>query len=292
MNILTFDIEEWAIEKRRGGNAVKYAEYDRYLDMILSTLSEQNLKATFFCVGEMGLFFPEVVRKIRENGHEIGCHSHAHNWMNKMTYKECRQDTIVAIDSLEQCLGEKVKCYRAPAFSIGDGNPWMFEILSEVGVTHDASVFPLKRDFGGFSGFGSRVPCIIDYGGTRIKEFPICTTKVFGKEVAYSGGGYFRLFPLNMIRSSMKSAEYCMCYFHIMDFLPETSGIVSKEAYEAYYKEPGTLKNRCVRFLKSNLGKQQAWGKYESLLSDTDFICIEDSDSLINWGDAKVVHLQ
>ena len=168
MKILTFDIEEWYIEQQDGGHAEKYAEYDRYLNAILDKLDDRKLKATFFCVGEMGKMFPEVIRKIQQHGHEVGCHSNIHTWLNKMTEAECREDTHRAVNSLEQCIGEKVKSYRAPAFSIGENNKWALEILAENGIARDASIFPAARDFGGFPHFGQKTPCIVEYNGIRM----------------------------------------------------------------------------------------------------------------------------
>ena len=172
MNLLTFDIEEWYLNHQKGGPIEKNAEFDRYLDAILNKLDERQTKATFFCVGEMGRLFPKVIRKIQVQGHEIGCHSNIHTWLNKMTETECREDTRQAVDSLEQCIGEKVKSYRAPAFSIGEKNKWAFEILAENGIERDASIFPAARDFGGFPNFGQKTPCIVEYNGIKLKEFP------------------------------------------------------------------------------------------------------------------------
>lgn len=286
MNILTFDIEEWYIYKKE-----RHAEFDSYLESILSKLEERQIRATFFCVGEMGRLFPEVIRKIQAQGHEIGCHSNKHTWLNKMTEAECREDTRCAVDSLEQCIGEKVKSYRAPAFSIGESNKWAFEILAENGIERDASVFPAARDFGGFSHFGKKTPCIVEYNGIRIKEFPICTTKVLGKEMAYSGGGYFRFFPLGFVEKNMKKSPYAMCYFHIGDLVPESHGVMSKKAYEAYFKEPGTVKARYVRYFKSNLGKKNAFGKMMKLIDYMDFVHMQQADETIVWEARKIVKL-
>ena len=53
MNILSFDIEEWSLEKDYfGGHKEKYAEFDRLLDHILEQLNNYNIKATFFCLGK------------------------------------------------------------------------------------------------------------------------------------------------------------------------------------------------------------------------------------------------
>lgn len=291
MYILTFDIEEWYLESCRLGRAEKYAEYDRYLDAILNKLGDRKLKATFFCVGEMGRLFPEVVRKIQSRGHEVGCHSNIHTWLNKMTEAECREDTRRAVDSLEQCIGEKVKSYRAPAFSIGESNKWAFEILAENGIERDASVFPAARDFGGFPAFSSQVPCTIKYAGIELKEYPISMTTFMGKQVAYSGGGYFRFFPLGFVRGRMAKSDYTMCYFHINDLLPERKGVCTREEYEAYYKEPGTLKNRYARYVKTNLGKKGAWGKLEKLIMQMDFANIEQVNLSIDWNSAPMVNL-
>lgn len=289
MNLLTFDIEEWYLNYQKDGPKEKSAEYDRYLDAILNKLDDRQLKATFFCVGEMGRLFPEVIRKIHVQGHEIGCHSNIHTWLNKMTETECREDTRCAVDSLEQCIGEKVKSYRAPAFSIGESNKWAFEILAEKGIVRDASVFPAARDFGGFPNFGQKTPCIVQYNGIRLKEFPICTAKLLGKEMAYSGGGYFRFFPLVFVEKEMKKSPYSMCYFHIGDLVPESHGVMSKEAYEAYYKEKGTIKARYIRFFKSNFGKKNAFQKMMRLLDDNSFVNLSQADQEIEWDKVPVV---
>lgn len=291
MNLLSFDIEEWYLNHQRSGPKEKYAEFDRYLDAILNKLDDRKLKATFFCVGEMGRLFPEVIRKIQQCGHEIGCHSNIHTWLNKMSEAECREDTHGAVDSLEQCIGEKVKSYRAPAFSIGEKNKWAFEILAENGIERDASIFPAARDFGGFPNFGQKTPSIVEYNDIRIKEFPICTTKVLGKEMAYSGGGYFRFFPLGFVEKQMNKSTYAMCYFHIGDLISESQGVMSKAAYEAYFKEPGTHKARYMRYLKSNLGKKNAFSKMMRLIDDTDFVNLQQANEAIDWATAPVVTL-
>ena len=292
MNILTFDIEEWFLEKVYFGNrAEKYKEYDYLLDQILDALDKRGFKGTFFCVGGMATDFPEVVKKIENRGHEIGCHSFKHVWLNKMTEKEVMDDTRTSVDALEQCIGEKVRSYRAPAFSIGNSNKWAFEILAKNGISRDASVYPAERDFGGFAQFGEKKPTIVYSERSMIKEFPICTTFLFGHEVAYSGGGYFRFFPLNFIRKEMAKKDYSMSYFHIGDLVPVSSGIMNKEDFEKYYKISGTLKNRYIRYIKTNLGTKRAFGKMLSLIATEDFVNLEQADNMIDWEQAPLILL-
>lgn len=163
MNILTFDIEEWFIEKfYKRGETEKYQAYDRMLFRILDLLDKHNTKATFFCLGSLVEHFPYVVKEIAARGHEIGCHSLNHRWINKMTEKEFFEDTYKAVSALRDVTGQAVVSYRAPAFSIGESNKWAFQVLVRCGIKYDASIFPGVRDFGGFPAFESKdTPCKI-----------------------------------------------------------------------------------------------------------------------------------
>lgn len=292
MNILTFDIEEWYIEKvYRGGHAEKYCEFDNYLFRILSLLEKSQTRATFFCVGKLATDFPQVVKLIASKGHEVGCHSNTHQWLNKMSHQETLEDTRSAVDALEQCIGKKIVSYRAPAFSIGEQNKWAFEVLAECGIECDASVFPAYRDFGGFPQFKEYVPTMVNYQGIAIKEFPIPTTTVLGKELAYSGGGYFRFFPLWFIKNRMSKSDYNMCYFHIGDLIPKLKSLMTREEYESYFKENGSLLNRYKRFIKANLGKKVAFDKMVSLIGKQTFFSLEEADKQIDWSNTKQITL-
>ena len=293
MNILTFDIEEWYLEKTyRGNRPFFYPQYDHSLDSILDLLDKRKLKGTFFCLGKMAEVFPKVVKKIQGRGHEIGCHSNIHTWLNKMSRDEVFEDTRQAVDSLQQCIGQRVVSYRAPAFSIGKENAWAFEVLAECGIERDASVYPAVRDFGGFAEFGQQKPTVIKYGCCTIKEFPICLTHFMGKEMAYSGGGYFRFFPLWFVKSRMRKNDYNISYFHVDDLVPDVMGLYSKEEFESYFKKPATMKNRYIRYIKSNLGKGHAYSKMTSLISTFDFVNIENADRQVDWEKAAIVDLR
>jgi len=277
MNLLSFDIEEWVLEKDHFGNRKeKYAEFDRTLDHILECLDKNKQSATFFCLGKLALDFPHVIKKIASNGHEIGSHSYAHKWVNKMSPDEFKEDTIAAIKALEDVTGEKVVSFRAPAFSIGESNKWAIEILAECGIRNDASIFPGVRDFGGFPTFNEQEPCKIEYHGCVLNEFPIPLYRlpIIGKDLAYSGGGYFRLLPLSFVKNRLNANDYNMCYFHIGDLLTEKGKLMTKEEYENYFKEPGTLKNRYLRYFKSNIGHGNAMKNLKRLLSSYNFSSI------------------
>lgn len=292
MNIITFDIEEWYIEKMYQGNRdYKYQEFDRILKGVLDLLDESNIKATFFCLGKLAIEFPSVVKLINSKGHDIGCHSDKHQWLTKLSYNETLQDTKIALDSIEQCVGRKIISYRAPAFSICESNKWAFEVLNKCGIKYDASIFPAFRDFGGFPSFGYKTPTRVLYNGVEIKEFPIQTTRILGKDVVYSGGGYFRLLPSSYILYMIKKNDYNMTYFHIGDLIQEKKRMMSNLEYEEYFKEKGSYVNRVKRYIKSNIGTRNAMCKLTSLINEEEFLSLSEADNLINWENSPIIKI-
>lgn len=292
MNILTFDIEEWYTEKAfHGGRASRFQEFDETLTKVLDELDRLGIKGTFFCVGKLASDFPDVVRRIVSRGHEIGCHSYIHVWVNKMTEDVLLEDTTEALKALEDVIGMKVTSYRAPAFSITEKNPWAIQVLAECGIESDASIFPGSRDFGGFPSFPQDTPCKIEYEGTTLKEFPIGMMSVLGRKIAYSGGGYFRLIPYWLTSWMMGKRDYDICYFHIKDLLPHKRELMSREDYEEYFMQPGTLKNRLIRFFKSNARTGDTYEKLSRLLLEYPFMSIREADKTIEWDKVNTITL-
>lgn len=292
MNIFTFDIEEWYVEKHfREGSSERYQVYDRYLKMVLDLLDETGTQGTFFCVGGLANEFGNVVRTIADRGHEIGCHSNEHRWLDGLTRREMKEDTERAVKSLEDLIGCKVVSYRAPAFSIGKGNKWAFEVLAECGIERDASVYPAVREFGGFEDFGAAEPVVIKIGDVVMKEFPVSLVSFGHRRMAYSGGGYFRVLPLGFVKSVMRKKNYNMAYFHITDIEYHPYKMISRYAYEKYYMREGTFRNRFVRMMKRCTGSKGAFDKMCSLVRNFDFLSIKEADGLIDWNVTKKINL-
>lgn len=290
MNILTFDIEEWYLEKiLHGGREFRYHQFYEAFAKVLNDLDAYGIKATFFCVGKLAVEFPQIIKEIAARGHEVGCHSNEHTWLNKMTQRQLMNDTKDALKALEDVSGQKVVSYRAPAFSITAENKWAVNILSECGIVNDASIFPTSRDFGGYKGFPQDSPCVISYMGATLNELPISLTSILGKRIAYSGGGYFRLLPYWLISKSMNNREYNICYFHLNDLIEQKISFMSKADYEEYFKEPGTLKNRIIRYMKSNIGNGSAYNKFEKLQKNYFFTSVRDCE--IDWSKINKVEL-
>jgi polysaccharide deacetylase family protein (PEP-CTERM system associated) len=259
MNILTFDIEEWfhILDNDSTKTEKEWSNYEYRLEYnmnkIFELLDKKNQKATFFCLGWVAREFPQVLKKINDYGYEIATHSDRHQLAYEQSKDKFKIDLEKSIKSIEDITGVKVKSYRAPGFSIKEENKWVFEELINQGIEIDCSVFPAKRSHGGFESYGHASPSIIDIAGLNIKEFPINLFEIGGKNMIFSGGGYFRLLPYWMIKLMMKKSEYVMTYFHPRDFDK---------------KQPMIDDLSLVRKFKSYYGLGGAFDKLERLITD------------------------
>ena len=84
------------------------------IDNILKILEENNVKITFFMVGDWIEKFPESVKKINEAGHEIASHSDTHPHVNNLSYEENIEEIEKSNDKIEKITGNRTKIYRAP----------------------------------------------------------------------------------------------------------------------------------------------------------------------------------
>ena len=282
MNILTFDIEEWfhILDNASTKNEQQWNNFESRIhlgmDTIYQCIESANLSATFFVVGWMAEKHPEVIREITERGYEVGSHTHLHQLVYEQDRKTFYTDVEKSIKTLEDCTGKKVSSFRAPGFSITEKNKWAFEVLYELGIEIDSSVFSAERAHGGFPQYGSAKPSILEYNGTQLKEFPINTHSVFNKSVIFSGGGYFRLLPYELIKRWTQKSDYVMSYFHPRDFDPN---------------QPFVAGLSPLRKFKSRVGLKSTENKLNSWLSDFKFIDIATANDQIDWNSTKIIKL-
>lgn len=282
MNILTFDIEEWfhILDNDSTKTEKEWNNYEvrihKNADRILTFLQDSNQSATFFCLGWIAKKYPDVIRKIDNNGYEIGCHSKNHQLVYEQNKKVFKNDIESSIKTIEDVIGKKVISYRAPGFSITKNEIWAFEELIKLGIEIDSSVFPARRGHGGFPEFYPAQPSIIDIAGKQLKELPINTQKILGKSMVFSGGGYFRLFPYFLIKKYTKNANYVMTYFHPRDFdknQPMIKDLPLFRKFKSYYGLGNTMR------------KLQKW------TSDFKFVDIRTAIDNIDWNNVKNVNL-
>jgi len=282
MNVLTFDIEEWFHildnETTRSVNEWKNfsSRIHSNMDIIYEILEQTDTKASFFVLGWIAEKYPEVVKEIKMRGFEIGSHTHFHQLIYDQSREEFYRDVERSIKTLEDITGDKVRMFRAPGFSITEENKWAFEVLHELGIELDSSVFPARRAHGGLKSYGSAEPTLLEYNGIVLKEFPINTYSLMKNPVVFSGGGYFRLFPYNYVKKLSKKSDYIMSYFHPRDF---------------DYEQPTINGLSLTRKFKSYVGLKQCKSKLVKWLTDFNFTDLTHADQSINWNQVRKIKL-
>jgi hypothetical protein len=186
------------------------------------------------------------------------------------------KDLRLALDSIENVTGQKVLSFRAPAFTISEDAAWAFEVLAKNGIENDCSIFPATRSFGGFPSFGEATPTLVKYKDYLIKEFPISTGVIFGKQVVFGGGGYFRLFPYRLIKSLMNRMDYNITYLHMRDF---------------DYEQPRFKHLSAMRYFKSYYGIKDAYSKFEKILGDFKWLNVEQATQRIDFNNIRQIEL-
>lgn len=86
---------------------------------ILTTLKEADIKATFFIVGQWGERYPETVKMMAQNGHDIANHSYSHFRMGSLDRAKISSEIKLCGNLLERLSGIKCDLFRAP---FGDYN--------------------------------------------------------------------------------------------------------------------------------------------------------------------------
>ena len=84
------------------------------IDAILETLEKNNVKITFFMVGEWIDKYPDEVEKIFNAGHEIANHSDTHKHVNNLSYEDNVKEIKSANEKIKKITGTENYLYRAP----------------------------------------------------------------------------------------------------------------------------------------------------------------------------------
>lgn len=288
LNALTIDVEDyWSIFSRdwlhidlQPSDAVV-----RNTEWFLDTLSQHNVKATFFILGEVAEKFPSLIKKIADRGHEIGSHGFFHKQLFKLNENQFRKEVADSKKMLEDITSTIVLGYRAPAFSIMPQTKWALEILVQEGFKYDSSISPISGKRYGWPGF-SRDICKIDLpSGSSIIEVPMSTVTVFGKTFPAAGGGYIRHFPYIVTKHAIKHIQKqrpVIVYMHPYEIDTEDVAFETKHLSDSD-------KNKVLTFHKIQLRNRKTMRqKLRNLLSNFDFALIAQ---IIDSSDLKTQSL-
>jgi polysaccharide deacetylase family protein (PEP-CTERM system associated) len=266
LNALTVDVEEYfhPTEVRSSADLSQWtllpSRLEQQTNVVLELLERHRVRATFFILGWVADHHPGVVRQIANAGHEIGCHSYAHELIYDLTPQIFRRETERAVRAIEGACGVTPRVYRAPSYSITERSLWALEILVECGFTHDSSIYPIYHDRYGIPGFGRHAQTLQTPSGP-ILEIPIATVQLSADRVApVGGGGYLRLLPYCYTAAGLRringtEKQPACIYFH---------------PWELDTEQPRLARGVVAR-LRTYSGLKSVSGKLERLVGDFRF---------------------
>ena len=272
VNALTIDVEDYfqvsALSPyiARSTWQSRDCRVERNVDRILSMLDEHGARGTFFTLGWIAERYPQLVRRIVENGHELASHGFGHERASEQDADSFLADIDRAKRMLEDLSGVRVRGYRAPSFSIGTGNPWAFDCIRRAGYRYSSSVYPIRHDHYGVPDaprFAHRV-------GDDLLEVPVTTMRLMDRNWPAGGGGYFRLMPYGMSRWLLRRVnrvdrEPAVFYFHPWEIdpaQPRIRGITLKTRFR-HYVNLGRTERRLSRLLTDF-----RWGRVDEVILD------------------------
>ena len=271
-NALTIDVEDYfqvsafAPYIARADWERRECRVERNVDRILALLDEHDTEATFFTLGWIAERYPQLVRRIARQGHEVASHGYGHERASDLSEAEFRADIERAKGVLEDLSGTEVIGYRAPSFSIGPGNLWALDALARAGHRYSSSIYPIRHDHYGMPD----APRFAHQAADGLIEIPITTLRLFNRNLPSSGGGYFRLLPYALSRWMLRQVnasdgESAVFYFHPWEIYPgqpRIAGIDRKTRFRHYvniHRMEGRLQSLLRDF---------KWGRMDRLFLD------------------------
>ncbi|MCK4671538.1 MAG: polysaccharide deacetylase family protein [Candidatus Aegiribacteria sp.] len=204
----TVDVEEWyhGIPLQREQQDSLEERLDLGLDRITNILDQYDTRATFFWLGSLAEKYPERVRMLSDLGYETGCHGWSHTPISRMKKAQFASETAKSLEVLSGITGKPVVSYRAPSFSVDRGTMWVYDILANLEVKFDSSIFPIRYWRYGIPGFDLQ-PQVIETASGCLKVVPLPVRKIGCLTIPVSGGAWFRLYPYLLTRSNFRASE-------------------------------------------------------------------------------------
>jgi peptidoglycan/xylan/chitin deacetylase (PgdA/CDA1 family) len=105
---------------------------------VLDLLDREDVKATWFIPGMDAEAFPDICKRIRDSGHEIGHHGYAHEVPTHLEEPAERRMIERGLEALDRVLGVTPAGYRSPAADLSANST---RLLAEYGFTYDTSLW-------------------------------------------------------------------------------------------------------------------------------------------------------
>ncbi|MDW8282897.1 MAG: polysaccharide deacetylase family protein [Myxococcales bacterium] len=142
---LSIDLDnQWSYMRTHADRG--WEDYPSYLPWlvprVLDLLAEQGLRITFFVVGRdaQAEDHREVLRRIVQEGHEVGNHSMNHlQWLHRLPQAELEHEIAEAEACIEAATGQRPRGFRGPGFACSQR---ILRLLARRGYEYDCSLLP------------------------------------------------------------------------------------------------------------------------------------------------------
>ncbi|MFZ5864926.1 MAG: polysaccharide deacetylase family protein [Thermodesulfobacteriota bacterium] len=173
---------------------------------LLDLFKKRGVKATFFVLGYVAETFPDLIRRIDAEGHEVAAHGYTHTPLRDLTREKFEEELDKTVGLLTRIVRKRIHGFRAPEFSITKNTLWALDTLVEYGFTYDSSIMPLASSRYGIDGFPLG-PSRVHFGESSILEVPPSTVHLLGRRIPAAGGRYLRLLPYQAIRGAVRQVN-------------------------------------------------------------------------------------
>ena len=102
-----------------------------YTAELLDFLKQEGVRVTFFVLGTRVDAYPNLIKRMAAEGHEIGNHSNAHNMLNRMDLAGVRNEMGKCAEKIEKLLGYRPTVMRCPG---GNSNDAVKQYAAEAGI--------------------------------------------------------------------------------------------------------------------------------------------------------------
>ena len=170
------------------------------LEGYLRLLRRRQMHATFFVVGAVARKYPDLIRQLVDEGHEVGCHTDTHDALDRLTPETFRANLERNVESLTSAGASNVVGFRAPIFSLTPETQWAYGVLNSLGFCYSSSVLAAKNPLYGWPEFGTEIRRI-----EGVTEIPVTLHTIGPLRVPIFGGTYFRLAPSMLVRGAMRN---------------------------------------------------------------------------------------
>ncbi len=101
----------------------------RCTTQLLDLLAREKCKAAFFVTGSRAKQYPDLLRRMVEDGHIVGNHTMYHrSWTNFLLYKALFKEIEAASTAISSACGKKCRYFRPP---VGLSNNILFRVLKK-----------------------------------------------------------------------------------------------------------------------------------------------------------------